>query len=145
MRVVGRRIVVVAVVLVQLALVGRAYTAAHKEFGFQMFSESSDWRADIVRVTTSGERIPIDEPWAGGYSWNALAGTRGLWNPAVRHHADAGVDNQLAFLEDALDYVAANTPRDSETAYLEAVVTYWHNGREPETVVFRSEPREEAS
>ena len=43
------------------------------------------------------------------------------------------------------DYVAANTPRDRETAYLEAIVTYWRNGRDPETVVFRSEPRVEAS
>jgi hypothetical protein len=143
-RVIGRRIVVVAVVLVQVMLVGRAYSAAHKEFGFQMFSEASEWRADIVRVTTKGERIPIETPWAG-YSWNALAGTRGLSNPGVRHHADAGVDNQLAFLENALDYIAVNTPRDGETAYLEAIVTYWRNGRDPETVVFRSEPRAEAS
>ena len=42
---------------------------------------------------------------------------------AFRHHADAGLDNQLAFLDAALDWVAGNTPRDRETRYLEARVT----------------------
>ena len=51
--------------------------------------------------------------------------------PAVRHHADAGLDNQLAFLRSALDWVAANTPRDRETRYLEATVTAWHNADPP--------------
>ena len=138
---VWRRIVFVSVVVVQLVFVARAYQTPHKEFGFQMFSEASDWRAEIVRVTTDGDRVPIEEPWAG-YSWNELAGTRALWNPGVRHHADAGVDNQLAFLDAALDYVAEHTPRDDETAYLEATVTYWPNGRDPEVVVLRSESRQ---
>ena len=37
---------------------------------------------------------------------------RGLSSPSLRRHADAGLDNQLAFLHAALDWVAANTPRD---------------------------------
>ena len=65
----------------------------------------------------------------------------GLSNPATRHHADAGVDNQLAFLQAALDWVAGNTARDRETRYLEATVTYWHNDDPPERVVLRSPDR----
>ena len=121
----------------------RGYWSDHKEFAFQMFPESSTWQADIVRVTTDGRRVPVSEPWAG-YRWSELAPDRGLAFPGRRRHADAGLDNQLAFLDAALDYVARNTPRDTETAYLEAVVTTWHNTDEPEIVVLRSVERDDS-
>ena len=139
-RTVARRLVVVAVVVLQLALVARGYWADHKEFAFQMFPESSTWRAEVVRVTAEGRRVPVSEPWAG-YHWDDLVDGRGLDNPAARHHADAGVDNQLAFLAAALDWVAGHTPRDDETMYLEATVTYWHNTDPPEVLVLRSDER----
>jgi hypothetical protein len=142
-RVVGRRLAVVIVIAVQLVLVARGYTSDHKEFAFQMFSESTDWRADLTRVTRNGDRIPIDGAWSG-YRWGDLVRTRGLYDPAQRHHADAGIDNQLAFLDASLDWVADHTPRDTETAYLEARVTYWRNAHEPKVVVLRSDDREEA-
>ena len=66
---------------------------------------------------------------------------RGLGSAGSRHHADAGLDNQLAFLDEALDYVADHTPNDRETLYLEAVVTTWHNADAPEVVVLRSARR----
>jgi hypothetical protein len=69
---------------------------------------------------------------------------RGLRYPAIRHHADAGLDNQLAFLDAALDWVATNTPRDDETRYLEARVTSWHNADPPRVGVLRSHVREVA-
>jgi hypothetical protein len=130
-------VVVGAVVAAQLLLVARAYWAPHREFGFQMFPEASTWRADIVRVTSDGRRVPIEEPWSG-YRWNDLAGGRGLADPGRRHHADAGVDSQLAFLDAALDWVAANTPADRETLRLEATVTYWRNADPATTVTLRS-------
>jgi hypothetical protein len=139
--VVGRRVVVVAVVVLQLALVARGYWADHKEFAFQMFPESSTWRADVVRVTADGRRVPVEAGWAG-YRWEQLVQDRGLRYPALRHHADAGLDNQLAFLDSALDWVASNTPRDRETRYLEAVVTAWHNDDPARTEVLRSRVRE---
>lgn len=139
-RVWARRIGVVAVVLLQVGFVVRAYGADHKIFGFQMFPEASTWRADIVRVTADGRRLPIEEPWAG-YTWDGLVRDRGLGQPRVRHHADAGLDNQLAFLRSALDWVAANTPFDTETQRLEATVTYWHNDDPPQTVVYSSRDR----
>jgi hypothetical protein len=142
-RIVGRRLVVLAVVVLQLALVARGYWADHKEFAFQMFPESSTWRAEVVRVTTDGRRIPIEQPWSG-YRWDELVSTRGLSYPSVRHHADAGLANQLAFFEAALDWVAANTPRDRETRYLEATVTAWHNADAPRVERFRSRLREGA-
>ena len=95
-----------------------------------MFPESSTWRADVVRVTDDGRRVPVELPWSG-YRWDELVHNRGLRYPSVRHHADAGLDNQLAFLEEALDWVARNTPRDRETRYLEARVTSWHNDDPP--------------
>lgn len=140
-RVWARRVVVLLVVVAQLGFVARGYWSAHKEFGFQMFPEASSWRADVVRVTDDGKRIPVSQPWSG-YRWDALVPVRGLAYPAVRHHADAGVDNQLAFLDAALDWVAEHTPRDHETRYLEATVTYWHNDDGPEVVVLRSETRD---
>lgn len=142
-RVVGRRVVVLAVVLLQVGFVARAYWSDHKEFGFQMFPESSTWRADVVRVTADGRRVPVEQPWSG-YRWDELVRDRGLRYPAVRHHADAGLDNQVAFLEAALDWVAGNTPRDRETRYLEATVTRWHNADRPRVEVLRSRMREGA-
>jgi hypothetical protein len=136
-------VVVVAVVAAQVGLVARGYRADHKEFAFQMFPESSTWRATVVRVTADGRRVPIERPWSG-YRWDELVRGRGLGNPSVRHHADAGLDNQLAFLDAALDWVAANTPRDRETRYLEARVTSWHNAGPPRSGVLRSRVREGA-
>jgi hypothetical protein len=134
-------VAVVAVVGVQLALVARGYWADHKEFAFQMFPESSTWRAEVVRVTADGRRVPIERPWSG-YRWDELVQDRGLRFPATRHHADAGLDNQLAFLDAALDWVAENTPRDRETRFLEATVTAWHNDDPPEVELMRSDERE---
>jgi len=140
---VGRRVIVLAVVLLQLGFIARGYWADHKEFAFQMFPESSTWRATLFRVTADGERVPIDRPWFG-YRWEDMVRDRGLSYPQYRHHADAGLDNQLAFLRAALNWVAANTPRDDETRYLEARVTAWHNDDPPRVEVFRSRAREEA-
>jgi hypothetical protein len=139
-RVVGRRVVVLAVVILQLGLVVRGYWSDHKQFAFQMFPESSTWRADVVRITADGRRIPIGREWSG-YRWEELVPNRGLSNPSVRHHADAGLANQLAFLEAALDWVASNTPRDRETRYLEATVTSWHNADPPRVEILRSRER----
>ena len=139
-RVIGRRVVVLSVVALQVALAVRGYSTAHKPFAFQMFPESSTWKADVVRVTSDGRRVPIEQPW-DGYRWDALAPDLGLAYPAVRHHADAGLANQLAFLQSALDWVAAHTPRDHRTRYLEARVTAWHNADPPRVSVLRSRVR----
>lgn len=136
----ARRLVFVGLVTLQLTMVVRAYWAPHKEFGFQMFPESSEWQAEIVRVTAGGDRISVEDPW-NGYEWGELVRGRGLTTPWRRHHADAGVDNQLELLAEALDWVAANTPADTETRYLEAHVTVWLNLGEPSTVVIRSADR----
>ena len=137
----GRRVVVVAVVVLQLGFVARGYWSDHKEFAFQMFPESSTWRADVVRITADGRPVPVERPWSG-YRWDELVPNAGLRYPAIRHHAYAGVDNQLAFLESALDWVASNTPRDRETRYLQATVTSWHNADPPRVRVLRSPVRE---
>jgi hypothetical protein len=134
-------VIVLGVVLLQLGFIARGYSADHKEFAFQMFPESSTWRADVVRVTADGRRVPVEIPW-DGYQWDKLVTERGLGYPSFRHHADAGLDNQLAFLRAALDWVAQNTPRDRATRYLEARVTAWHNDDPPRVEIFRSRLRE---
>ena len=140
MRVVARRVVVLGVVCAQLAFVAAGYRSDHKTFAFQMFPEASTWRADVVRVTADGRRVPVSQPWAG-YRWEDLVPDSAMTYPAVRHHADAGLANQLAFLRSALDYVARTTPRDHDTRYLEARVTSWHNDDPPRAEVLRSRVR----
>jgi hypothetical protein len=132
--------VFLAVVALQLAFIVRAYSSDHKVFGFQMFPEASTYQADVVRVTRDGRRIPVEQPWSG-YSWDSLVGLGGLQDPSVRHHADAGLRNQLALLRSSLNWVADHTPRDHETRYLEARVTSWHNDDPPRVRVYRSHTR----
>jgi hypothetical protein len=139
-RSIARRLLFVAVVVVQLALVARGYWSDHKEFAFQMFPESSTWRAEVVRVVADGARVPVEEPW-DGYRWDELVGPGRLQALGARQHAEGGVDNQLAFLDRALDYVATHTPRDTSTRVLEARVTYWRNTDAPRVVVLRSRVR----
>jgi hypothetical protein len=135
----------VALVLVgQAALIVRGYWDPHKFFAFQPFNESSTWRADIVRVTADGERIPIEEPWPGGYDWDDLVGWGVLQDPEQQQHAYSGLDATTDFLGEALDWVADHTPDDHETSYLEARVTGYRNTEGPERLVLRSAPREEA-
>jgi hypothetical protein len=137
---VGRRVIVLTAVAAQLGFAVRGYSSGHKQFAFQMFPESSTWRADIVRVTADGRRVPVEQPWSG-YRWDSLVGDVGLQNPSLHHHADAGLDNQIAFLRSALNWVADNTPRDHRTRYLEATVTSWHNADPPRVAVYRSHAR----
>jgi hypothetical protein len=139
-RVVARRVVVLGAVCAQLAFVVAGYRSEHKVFAFQMFPEASTWRADVVRVTSDGRRVPVSQPWAG-YRWDELVPDSALTYPEGRQHADAGLANQLAFLRAALDYVARHTPRDHDTRYLEATVTAWHNDDPPRVEVFRSRVR----
>ena len=117
-----------------------AYGSDHSVFGFQMFPESSRWKAEIVRVQADGTELPVNSGWA--YRWSDLVHGRGLANPFVWHHADAGLNSQLAFLEASLDWVSKNTPADVTTLFLRADVTYLDNGRGPATQTFRSADRE---
>jgi hypothetical protein len=129
-RLIGRRLVVGGVLSLQATLIVRGFSAEHTEGAWRMFPEASDWRADIVRIDADGSRVPISDA-----EWSRLVRGRGLTTPSVRHHADAGVDNQLAFLRAALDWYAE---RDGAVGTVEATVTYWRNLREPQTVVYRS-------
>ena len=137
-----RRLIVAGIVLLQLALIVRAYDADHGAFGFQMFPESSQWRADVVRVEVDGTEHDIRDPWPGGYRWSELVTSRGLSSPWSTGHADAGIRSTLHFLDGALAWVAAHTPDDTETVRLVARVTYWRNGDGPFAVTLRSPERD---
>ena len=131
----------VAVLTAQIGLAVNGYRDPHKFFAFQPFPESSVWQADIVRVTWDGRRLPVEGGW-DGYDWNTLVHSTVLTSPFRLRHASRGVDHTIAFLGDALDWVATHTPADHDTRYLEATVTYYRNTRGPHTVVLRSEERE---
>lgn len=136
-----RRIAAITIVMLQLALIVRAYSAPIDTFGFQMFPESSQWQADVYRVLVDGTRVDVRDPWPGGYRWEELVTARGLGVVSVLHHADAGLEATVWLFDAALDWVAANTPEDRETVQLVAELTLIHNGREPTTLILESEPR----
>lgn len=118
-------------------LLVRGGSDPHKLFGFRPFNESDTWKADIVRVTRNGERIPIDDgTWA--YDWDELVGTSKLRGPGRLRHADAGADATIDFLVRALDWVMEQLPDDAETVALEATVTVFRNTRGPDVIVLRS-------
>ena len=129
---VARRVVFLGALTLQAALVVRGAGSDHRELAFRMFPEASRWRADIVRVTDEGRRVQVSDA-----EWRRLVRGRGLSNPSVRHHADAGLDSQLAFLDAALDWFAARTPG---TRAVIATVTVWHNDDPPRVLVLRSDP-----
>ncbi len=120
-----------AVVVLQLAFIVRAYGTPRKELGWQMFAESSQWQADVVRVLADGRRIPVSEPFAG-YWWPELVGPIGAAVPWTWKHAEYGVGATLRDLQGALDWVAANTPRDRETDHYEADVVFVRNRGTPQ-------------
>jgi hypothetical protein len=126
------------ILLAQLLLVVRAYSADHAFFGFQMFPESSQWQATIERELADGQRIDVRDPWPGGYEWADLVVGRGLDRPFGRQHADTGLRSTLHFFAAALDWVAHNTPGDTETVRLVATVTTWLNGGLPETLIMEA-------
>lgn len=138
------RAFVAAVLLGHAVLLVRGYADPHKLFAFQPFNESSVWRAEVVRVTVDGRRVPIEQHWPGGYDWDELVGWGVLERPSIARHAYSGIGASVDFLAESLDWVADHTPRDHETLYLEAVVEQWRNTRGPTTRVLRSAEREEA-
>jgi len=131
---------IVAVLAVQIGFAVNGYREPHKFFAFQPFNESSTYEADIVRVTWEGERVPVDVDWAG-YDWNELVHMAALRNPSRLRHAYMGVGATVDFLDQALDWVATHTPRDTDTRYLEATVTTFNNTRGPSVTVLRSVER----
>jgi len=111
-----RRVVtgfIVAVLAIQVGFALNGYRDPHKFFAFQPFNESSTWRADIVRVTWDGERLPVEGGWAG-YDWNELVDTAALQHPWRTRHAYMGVGATIDFLDQALD-LSPPTPRTIST------------------------------
>lgn len=127
-----RRLVAAFVLLAQIALIVRAYSAPVAVFGFQMFPESSDWSVTLYRVTATGERIDVREAWPGGYRWHELVADSGLESPFHRHPAAYGIDASLHLLQGALDWVVSHIPDDTDTTRIIAEVDVWTNGRGPE-------------
>ena len=128
---IAHRAVFVGVLALQALFLVRGMDSDHRELAFRMFPEASTWRADIVRITDDGDRVPVTDG-----EWRRHVRGRGLSSPSVRHHADSGVRSQLAFLEAALDWYA---DRVAGTASVEAEVTYWRNADPPRTIVLRSD------
>ena len=138
----GARWFAAAVVVAQLALVANGYRDPHNYFAFQPFNESSTYAVELVRVLDDGERVPEPNGRWECYDWNELIDSGPLRSPWHHRHACSGVDAVVDFLDNALNWVADNTPGDTETLYLEATVTYYRNARGPYVTVVRSHERE---
>ncbi len=136
-----RRAIVIGWVVVSLSAIIAGYRGTSPVLAWQMFPEASRWQATIVRVTGDGERIDVREPWPGGYRWADLVEERRLRAPFTEQDASYGIAATLDLVQHAIDWVAANTPDDHETEWLEATVTYRHNADPPQTVVLTSPPR----
>jgi len=134
------RVFFVVVVLGQLYFIQRGYRDPHKHFAFQPYNESDEYHATVERVTVDGRRVPVTEPYFG-YRWHELVRTRGLGFPGRTLHAGSGARAVIAFLDEALDWVADHTPRDRETLYYQARVRYRHNTRGPFVVELQSKRR----
>jgi hypothetical protein len=130
----------VLAVVTQLYFIARGYSDPHKHFAFQPFNESDTIQAEIVRVTVDGRRVPVTRRWSG-YRWRELVRERGLGRVHRTMHANSGARSAIASLQTALDWVADHTPRDIETLYYHARVTYHHNTRGPFVVELQSKRR----
>ncbi len=136
------RIFVFVIVGLQLAMIVRGYWDPHARFAWRPFPEASRFQADIVRVTADGRRVDAMKPWAGGYRWSELVRCCGLHDPRRMRPAKRGIGSTLLYLQDALDWVADHTPRDRDTIYYEARVTYYRNRDGPYYVTLTSKRRE---
>jgi len=131
---------VAALLTIQVGFAINGYRDPHKFFAFQPFHESSTWRADIVRVTWDGERLPVEGGWAG-YDWNELVDTAALQHPWRTRHAYIGGRRHYRLPRSGSRLIAANTPDDLDTRFLEATVTSFENTRGPTVTVVRSAER----
>ena len=127
----GAALFFVACIGTQGVFVVRAYEHPHNLFVYQPFPQSSTWDAQIVRVLPDGRRVSIENGWAG-YRWEHMVRGRGLSHPFVHHRAHNGIESTVAFLQNALDWVALHTPRDDETVRFEATVHAVRNGHRHE-------------
>lgn len=133
-------LVLVAAVVLHAALILSGGSDPHKRFGFRPFQESDTWRAEVVRVTAAGERIPIDDgTWV--YEWDELVDVSELRSPGRSRHANGGARGTVDLLARALDWLADNTPADLDTIRFEATVSLVHNRGEPEVIVLVGEPK----
>ncbi len=137
----GARVIAALVILTQTALVLNGYRDPHNYFAFQPFNESSTYAVDLERVLYDGRRIPIKNGRWEGYDWDELIGWRALRSPWSQRHAFSGIDAVMDFLDNALNWIANNTPNDTSTRYLEAQVTYYRNARGPYVQILRSHDR----
>jgi hypothetical protein len=127
---VGAAVTLIAAVVLHASLIINGGSDPHKRFGFRPFAESDTWQAEIVRVTSSGERLAIDDgTWP--YEWNDLIGAVELRSPWRIRHANGGARTTVDLLDRALDWLVENTPDDPMTVRYEARVTVVHNAGPP--------------
>jgi len=129
-----------SVIAGQLYAVVHAYRDPLKRFGYQPFSESTEWQARIWAVDREGHKADVAQGFEG-YQWSDLVQTR-VAHPFRRQVASSGIAATEYFLRHALDYVAEHTPRDRRTHYLEADVSFRRNRGNEQSIVLRSKLRD---
>lgn len=129
----GAKCVLVAALLIHASLLLRGGSDPHKLFGFRPFNESDTWSVEIVSVTHSGERAPVDDEL-----WESLIGHFKLRGLDRARHASAGASASIDFLDRALDWAVEGLPPTSDIVTFEATATVYRNTRGPETIFVTS-------
>ena len=95
-----------------------------------------------MRVTWSGERLPVEGGWGGG-DWDELVGMAALTavQAGFATRTWVWVPRSTSSTRRSTGW-PHNTPDDHETRYLEATVTTFENTRGPTVTVLRSVERE---
>ena len=136
----------------QIAMVAWSYVRKDRLFGYQMFAESTFFRAQLHRVLRDGTRVH-----AVGGSWTARGadGQRRThsWHTRVRDfrldhldqsrptRAKIGIEVTLKFFQMALDDLATHARDDVETRRFEIDVEYTLASGVKKTVTLSSRDR----
>lgn len=131
-----RRIAILAFCVVlfgaQAGMIAAAHVRNDRRFGWQMFPETTRFRASLWREIAGGGRVAA--PY-GRWVLDTPEGRRQfLWRDHVRdwrlesldrmRQAKVSLDSTLLYAKGALDHVAARIPEDRETVRLHLVVDW---------------------
>ena len=133
----ARRVGAAAILIVQLLLIIRGYSADHAVFGFQMFPESSEWQATIERELVDGALVDVRQDWPGGYRWILVLGPAFLVEPGHRlgdvfRVGPLGRDIARVIFGAADDFLGIDTELDGRLEFLPrrlSRIRMWSPGR----------------
>jgi hypothetical protein len=136
---------------VTMTLWTRAQTSTDKRYGWQMFSQSSRYHPELVRVLKDGSRVNTDNGRWTAYGPDGVVRSEFDWDDHVKDfrldklgswkRAKGSLERTLKFQGRALSYVADHIPEDAETVQLVMEVEYRKAGGPLQTIELLSKKR----